>query len=128
MPKKLFILYIIIVLLLITLPINGKESRINHIYVLSFRLDHIFHVLLFCPWMFFLKYIKLIFFNKELSAVKWLMIGLFFCVFTECMQYFIPYRAFNINDLIANSIGITLSLLLYLILLPKKTIVEKSGY
>ncbi len=125
MHKRLLIIYLLVVLLLVVLPINGKESRINHIYILSFRLDYIFHLILFCPWMFFLNYIKTYFFKYEITLFKWVLTGLFFCISSECLQYFIPYRAFNINDAFANCLGILCSLCIYLIV-SKKIAIENT--
>ncbi len=118
--KRLFIIYLFIIILLIILPINGKESRINHIYVLKMRLDHIFHAMLFAPWMFFYEQVKPLHIFKNLNVLKWLFTGIVFCIFAECLQYVIPYRAFNINDMLANCIGVMLGLAAFVLTRSKK--------
>ncbi|RLD50386.1 MAG: hypothetical protein DRJ05_19680, partial [Bacteroidetes bacterium] len=47
------------------------------------------------------------------------LISLIFAFSLEGIQYFLPYRAFNINDMVANGIGVILGLIIYTVL--KKT-------
>lgn len=103
--KKVIIIYIILVLLLVLLPINGKDSKVNHTFILALRLDYIFHGLMFFPWMGFLLINP-----KLMKPVFWLIIGLLFAVITESLQFFISYRTFNINDVIANMLGVLIGL------------------
>ena len=126
--KKMFIGYIILIILLIILPINGRETRINHTYILKLRLDYIFHALLFTPWMFFYDVVKFytIFTNFKLFA--WFCNGILFCIFSEVLQYIVPYRTFNINDMIANCIGIVLGLMIFILTWTKKIECEKTNY
>lgn len=42
------------------------------------------------------------------QQLSWLLTGLLFASTTEGLQYFLPYRAFNINDLLANLLGVML--------------------
>ncbi len=42
----------------------------------------------------------------------WIAALLLFAAATEWIQYYLPYRAFNINDLISNCLGIILGLIL----------------
>jgi len=106
MSKKavLFSVYVIVILLLILLPINSNESALNNTYVLHVRADYLGHVVLFLPWMF-LKPIKTV----KINSFQWFIIGLIFASFTECIQYVVPYRAFNVNDMLANSMGVIFS-------------------
>jgi glycopeptide antibiotics resistance protein len=53
------------------------------------------------PWMIFLPGIK----NRWW---EWLLFGILFAVFVEGIQYILPYRAFNVNDLVANIIGVVI--------------------
>jgi VanZ family protein len=57
-------------------------------------------------------------FFKTVSTIKifpCLLLGLFFATSTEAIQYVLPYRAFNINDMIADAFGILLgSILTYI--------------
>ena len=128
MLKKLFYIYLIFMLLLVILPINGCESRINHTFILKIRLDYIFHALLFSPWMFFYELIKPFSGVKKFNFIIWLFVGILFCIFSESVQYIIPYRTFNINDMIANCSGIFLSVIVFLFTGPKKILSEKINY
>jgi glycopeptide antibiotics resistance protein len=98
--RWLFGSYLLAIILLVTLPINSA-GELNNITIITFRGDYFFHALAFMPWMFF----------KAVSTIKilpWLLLGLLFAISTEAIQYVLPYRAFNINDMIANAIGILL--------------------
>ena len=100
MTKYLFWGYITAIVLLVTLPINSA-GELNNITILHFRGDYFLHALLFVPWSFFQYLSK----NKNWL---WLLVGLLFASLSEGVQYLLPYRAFNINDLIANNFGVLL--------------------
>lgn len=103
--KKLFWLYFAVIILLMIIPINTSGS-LNHVTVIKVRGDYFFHVLLFLPWAFFGPCMR-----KNLWL--WLLLGLLFAVSTETLQYFIPNRRFNINDMLSNLIGIILGLIVF---------------
>lgn len=67
----------------------------------------------FSPWAAF-KPDK----SFEINTIYWLAIGFIFAILSEVVQYFVPYRAFNINDLMANSVGVLAGSLV--LLLPFK--------
>jgi len=53
----------------------------------------------FIPWAFF----------RPAFGIKpswWFLPGLLFAAGSEGVQYLLPYRAWNINDLVANSLGV----------------------
>lgn len=100
------------------LPINNSSSAINHTYVFRLRLDYLFHALLFVPWMFLTPYE---WFKKY--SIIWFLTGLIFASMSESIQYFIPYRAFNINDLLANIMGVFIGV--FLAALKKNKILQK---
>lgn len=106
--RRNFWIYVTIVLLLILLPLN-KSGSLNHITVIRIRGDYFFHALTFLPWAFF-----------GLALHRnwgwWLLTGLLFSTGTECLQYLLPYRRFNINDLLSNSTGIILGMVIFLAL------------
>lgn len=103
--KWLFSTYIIVIILLIALPLK-TSSELNNITILQLRGDYFFHILLFLPWMFFKKA-----FNIRLLV--WLLLGLFFASATEGLQYLLLWRAFNVNDMLANVLGILVGFLVY---------------
>lgn len=95
---RLFRIYLICVLLLAMLPINSA-GELNNITILKFRGDYFLHSLMLVPWMIFLLWIK----SKWWI---WLLSGLLFAALVEGIQYVLPYRAYNVNDLVANIIGV----------------------
>lgn len=108
---KFYILpiYMLAVILLSVLPVNDSESAINHIFLVHIRLDYVFHMLMFLPWMGFLLI------RKYSGVFSWFLAGTVFSLLSESVQYFLPYRAFNINDMIANFCGLSFGSLLVLI-------------
>jgi glycopeptide antibiotics resistance protein len=44
----------------------------------------------------------------------WLVVGVLFALSTEAIQYLLPYRAFNINDLLANGFGVILGFVFFI--------------
>jgi VanZ family protein len=61
---------------------------------------------MFLPWAFF---------QKSLSKRTWiwLLLGVLTAILAEGIQYFIPYRAFNVNDALANTIGVILGFICF---------------
>ena len=96
--RLLFGSYILAIILLVTLPLNAAQE-LNNITIIKLRGDYFFHILLFLPWMIFVK-------GFRWSSFLWLLSGICFAGASEFVQYFLTYRAFNINDLIANVSGV----------------------
>ena len=100
--------YLGVVLVLIALPIR-TASQLNHITIIHLRGDYFIHLFLFMPWSFFQQQFKI-------KALPWLLLGFAFAAGTEGLQYFVPYRTWNVNDLLANCIGITIGFIICVIL------------
>jgi VanZ family protein len=106
----LFLFYAVSIFVLSVLPINGKYSHINHVYLINIRLDYVVHAAIFLPWM--LLYTLAV--KGLVTGQRWkilltgLLSGLLFAAVTEGVQYIVPYRSFNVNDLIGNVIGVVL--------------------
>ena len=104
-PSKLFWGYIAFILLMAVMPLNGLNSHaLNNVYIVEIRLDHLLHGILFLPWFFISIHIY--------GLPVWVAIiaGIGLVVGAEGVQYFLPYRAFNVNDMISNVIGVMLGL------------------
>jgi len=113
--SRTFIVYTIGIILLCTLPINSSESGLNNNYLVSIRFDYLAHFVLFIPWMFLLKKTSNFSFKKNINSTAGLiLVALLFALSTELIQYYLPFRAFNINDLVANGIGIIIGSLFYI--------------
>lgn len=106
--KVYSIIYFILLAILMWAPLSGLAVPLPN-FVLGIRIDHFIHasIYLLCPVMLMdaLHYRR---FRILLAA---LAIG----ILTESVQYLIPYRGFDVNDLAANAIG---NLLGWLPLLP----------
>ena len=101
--------YLALILLLVILPLNNQENLIlNNTYLVEIRLDHLLHGILFIPWLFIGSRLR----GMPLPLA--IIGGLLLALSAEGLQYFLPYRAFNINDMISNAIGVFLGLPLVL--------------
>jgi len=143
--KPIFFAYILAITALIALPLN-TSSELNDITILQLRGDYFFHILMFLPWVFFRKaftkstqlkppplpsslshlsrpFAPVAEIDKvypSLKSLKWLLLGLLFASATEGLQYVLPYRTFNINDLMANLLGILVGFALVLLINIRK--------
>jgi VanZ family protein len=99
---KLFTwIYLLVLVLGSVLPINSGTT-LNDNYLVEVRSDYLIHFLILLPLPLML--------SLSLSAntglwIRVTLLGMLIVVFCEGIQWFIPYRTFNINDLLANGIG-----------------------
>lgn len=104
-----FYFYTLGLILLSVLPLNSSGSQINHTYLVYIRIDYLLHFATLIPWVYLLrKKYKFSFRNNWKTSVALLLGGIIFAILLEAVQYIIPYRAYNINDLLANGIGVLL--------------------
>lgn len=98
--------YFVALAILMWAPLNGVGIPLNN-YILGLRLDHLLHASVFIPCTLFLM---------DVIGRRWLVwlaavaVGLL----TEGVQWLLPYRGYDVNDLIANALGITLGWLIIL--------------
>lgn len=109
--------YLIVLILLATLPINGSKSTVNKTFVAEIRLDYLIHATFLIPWMIFLLLFD---WKTKKVYVIWFSLGLITAFFIEYVQYFLPYRTYNILDLLNNFLGLFLGTLIWIILLISK--------
>ena len=102
------ILYFVLLAILMWAPLNGLAPVLNN-YIFGLRADHFLHatVFLFCP-LFWADWL-----NKRWGYV--LLVAVLTGLFTELVQALLPYRGYDVNDLIANCVGIFLG---WLAILP----------
>ena len=98
--KRLSCAYFAALALLMWLPLNGAVVLDN--FVFGLRADHLLHASVYLPCVFFLQ--RLSGWPGKRSYAVALGIG----IFTESVQYILPYRGFDVNDMLANAVGITL--------------------
>lgn len=82
-------------------PLNGVGIPLNN-YILGLRADHLIHASVFLPCALFLMDL----FGRKRWLVWVAAVGI--GLLTEWVQYLLPYRGFDINDMVANVIGTTL--------------------
>lgn len=102
----LIIVYVSIIMALSAAMINTKAA-LNRTYVLSLRLDYLLHALQFIPWMILICWRW-----REKKGAGFFMlalgVGLALASISEGAQFILPYRSFNIFDLMANCVGLVL--------------------
>jgi VanZ family protein len=100
--KIITYIYIIALLLATVLPVNGSGA-LNDNYTLNIRWDYLLHALVYIPLPLLMKTLlkstgKVIFFSLLIGA------GL------EFLQIAVPFRSFNVNDLMANLTGVVMGI------------------
>jgi len=94
-------------MLLIMIPLNEtKSSLLTDTYVVKIRLDYLLHILIFLPFLLLAKL------SYPVHLFRVILLGLVFAGVCEGLQYLLPYRSFNVNDLIANMIGTAIGIIL----------------
>lgn len=109
-PKALLIIYVTLVVVLSVVPFSTPGTPFNDIHVFSLRLDYLLHALVFIPLV-------------SLWRLSWpahpvwlvLVFGLCLAAAAEGIHYFVPYRSYNINDLLGNIIGVVLGAAIFLL-------------
>ena len=97
--KRWALLYFVLLAVLMWAPLNGLGLPLDN-FIFGLRLDHLLHALIYVPCAFFLM--------DWLKRRKWLVLAAAIGIglFTEFVQYLLPYRGFDVNDLVGNCIGI----------------------
>lgn len=113
--KIIIAIYSTVVFLLHIIP-TGRAS-LNKIEILSFRADYLLHTAVLLPWMI-LVWLHI---NKEevtgsllKQIILWFIAGLLLATFSEGIQYWLPYRSFNVMDVIFNVSGVALGALIFI--------------
>lgn len=100
--------YFVALGILMWAPLNGLGIPLDT-FVLGLRMDHLLHASILLPCALFLFDLA----PRHLWVV-WVAavaVGLM----TESVQYLLPYRGFDINDMIANTLGVTLGWMVMLV-------------
>lgn len=113
MLKHLPLIYMLILLLLSTLPINGDDTNsiLNNNYTLSIRWDYLVHAFVYIPMVPLLK-IRL----ASQKTIKIILLSLTFAISLEAIQLLVPWRTFNVNDMASNTLGVGMGFLLLLLI------------
>jgi glycopeptide antibiotics resistance protein len=108
------LIYTVGLLIVSVLPINGEGSSLNNNYIFNLRWDYVLHGVVLIPLGIMLD--SLVQKTKLQSKTLGLLIGLSLAIIVELIQLYIPFRTFNINDLFANVLGVSLGYLLGIII------------
>ncbi len=103
--QRFFIVYLLAVFALHVMRADDVVDLNS--YFLGIRRDHWAHGILFFPIGFF----ALISLNKNQRLA--LVFTVFCCLFFESLQYFIPYRSFDMWDIVADSTGAGIGVIAY---------------
>ena len=105
--------YFILLAILMWAPLNGLNVPLDN-YILGLRADHLLHasIYLLCPLFLWDVYGRC-----GVNGRKWAVWATAVAVglLTESVQYLLPYRGFDINDLVANALGVTLGWIVILL-------------
>lgn len=105
------------------MPLGFASTTLSHNYTFEIRWDYLLHALVYMPLPvvlgLFLKKSSLEQKQQEINKNRfWILVIVLSVVITalfELVQLIIPYRAFNINDLLANGVGTILGLIMILV-------------
>lgn len=98
--------YFALLAFLMWAPLNGLGIPLDN-FILGLRADHLLHASVFMPMALVLMDLA--------PRRRWWLLWLASCaigIITEGGQYLLPYRGFDINDMVANFIGVTLGWLI----------------
>lgn len=110
---KLRWFYFVFLLLLMWAPLGFVAIPLNN-FVFGLRLDHLLHSTVYIPCALFMYD----FFSRRRILLSWLS-SLLLAFVTETGQYMLPYRGFDINDMVANFLGVSLGCLLFMLFMRK---------
>lgn len=116
MKKILSYIFLISLILLMVIPIGNTTSLINNTFTIGLRGDYLLHALIYLPWMF----VGRLLFGVKHNRYLWFAVGLVTVLALEYIQMLLPYRGFNVNDIIAGLIGVLLSFVISSIIKSKK--------
>ena len=106
LPEQvLWLLLIVFVGNVMPLPFSG----LSDVQILGIRSDHFLHGVAF----FIIGMVFVLSRNEPLRLRKygWILPGIFlFAVVLESVQYLLPWRNFNVNDLLGNVIGLAVGI------------------
>lgn len=110
-PSYLMLAYLAFLLVGTFVPFSQTNTFLTDNYTLSIRWDYIVHFLLYMP----LPVLLYAWFSMKPGGRIWfrvLWISVVVPVAFEFVQKFLPYRNFNINDMLGNLVGVVLGVAL----------------
>lgn len=117
----LWLSYIAMLFWLLFKPISQEQSKLlvglwlKYFSNLPFEADKAIHFCLFTP-LPLLTYLSSIFIKIKYKLLWVSLFCIFISTFTEIVQSYLPYRSYDVRDLIADYIGISIGLIIVLII------------
>ncbi len=96
-------LYVLLLILSMALPFGNME--VSNPIGFGELGDYIAHFIVFLPWMF----AGFIVWGKELKQGRWFLLGTVLVAALELIQLALPYRGYNIYDMLIGEIGLIFS-------------------
>ena len=105
-------LYLLLLLAGALIPL-GMGTSLNNNYALNVRADYLLHALFYIPLPMILLLSR---WGSKGHWLKVILLSSLVVVLFELVQLLVPYRAFNINDMMANGVGVLIGLALFAML------------
>jgi VanZ family protein len=106
-------LYLLLLLVGALIPLGMGSEPLSNNYTFHIRADYLLHALFYIPLPLILLLSRS---GRSGGWLKVILVAAVVVVLFEMVQMLVPYRAFNINDLIANGVGVLIGLVLFVIL------------
>ena len=103
-------LYLLLLLAGALIPLGNGSTTLSNNYAFHVRADYLLHAIFYIPLPIVLL---LSGWGRKGGWIPVILLCLLVVVLFESMQMLVPYRAFNINDLIANGVGVLLGLVFF---------------
>ena len=100
-------LYLLLLLVGALIPLGMGSEPLSNNYTFHIRADYLLHALFYIPLPLLLLLSRS---GRRGGWFKVILISAVVVVLFETVQMLVPYRAFNINDLIANGVGVLIGL------------------
>ena len=101
-------LYLLLLLVGALIPLGMGSAALNNNYTFHIRADYLLHALFYIPLPVVLHLSRS---GRRGGWLKVILVSVLVVVLFETVQMLVPYRAFNINDLIANGVGALIGLI-----------------
>lgn len=99
--------YLLLLLTGALIPLGMGSTALNNNYTFHIRADYLLHALFYIPLPVVLLLSR---WGRRVGLIQVILFSILVVVLFETVQMLVPYRAFNINDLIANGVGVVIGL------------------
>jgi len=108
--RILAFVYLILLFLMTVVPLGPLNATLNDNYTLHIRWDYLLHTFVYLPLPIMLG----VAITKQQKGFwfRVLALALLMTISFELLQKLLPYRSFNINDMVANGVGAILGTIL----------------